>query len=392
MDAAVRMTVVEPGWHDARAIAHGCVGSLPGESVTLADAHARVSACDVRALNPLPPATVSAMDGWAVAGTGPWRILGEVRAGSVWREALPDGCAVRIATGAALPAGAVGVLRSEHGHLDPQGILHGIAHVGQDSRPRGEEAETGEVLIAAGQVLTPARIGLAAAGGHDALTVVRRPRAHVLVLGDELLPSGPARDGLVRDSLGPQLPGWLGRMGVALVGMDRVEDSLDAHVHAVGAALAADLVITTGGTAAGPVDHVKAALSRTGGRRVIDSVACRPGHPMLLGAWPTGQRLIALPGNPLAAITALVTLGSPVVAGLLGQPLPALGDVVLGDDVSNRGAKTRLVPCRLTGGRAMPCAHIGSGMLRGLADADGFAVVGQGEGMRDSFAGWVELP
>lgn len=392
MDDTLRVTAVEPGWHDARVIAHGCVDVLPSEDVALAHAHDRVTARAVAALSPLPSATVSAMDGWAVAGSGPWRVVGDLRAGTVWRDVLPDGCAVQIATGAALPAGAVGVLRSEHGELDSRGELRGRVDAGQDCRPRGEEAATGEELLTAGSPLTPARIGLAAAAGHDVIAVVRRPRVRVLVLGDELLGSGPARDGMVRDSLGPQLPGWLSRMGVELVGIDRVEDSLAAHVHAMGLGLGADLVITTGGTAAGPVDHVKAALSRTDGRLLIDSVACRPGHPMLLGAWPTGQRLIGLPGNPLAAITALVTLGVPLVAGLVGRPLPVIGEVVLGDEVANRGAKTRLVPCRLSGGRAMPCDHIGSGMLRGLADADGFAVVGQGEGKRDSFAGWVELP
>ena len=169
-------------------------------------------------------------------------------------------------------------------------------------------------------------------------------------------------------------------------------DTLAGHVAVLEESRAADIVVTTGGTAAGPVDHLHAAITRTGGSLLVDGVACRPGHPMVLAGWSTGGRLVGLPGNPLAAIVALLTLGSPLVAGLCGQPLPDLPEVELADDVANRGSKTRLVPCRLVDGLAVPMAHIGSGMLRGLADADGLAVVGVGEGARGSFAAWLGLP
>jgi molybdopterin molybdotransferase len=366
---------------------------LPVERLGLIDAHGLVTAEAVQAITPLPPTPISAMDGWAVAGAAPWVVIGQVLAGAVWPTPLAPGQAVGIATGAALPAGCDGVLRTEDGLVDDLGAVHGRMRPGGDIRPAGEEVRAGETLIPAGAVLTPARIGLAAAAGHDTLAVRPRPVVLLLVLGDEVLGEGPAREGRVRDSLGPQLPGWLGRLGVDLVQTLHVEDTLREQSNALSAAAeAADLVITTGGTAAGPADHLRAAIAATGGSLIVDQVACRPGHPMLLAGWASGHRLVALPGNPLAAIVSLLTLGQPLVAGLSGLPLEPLPAVTLGDFVSSQGAKTRLVPCRRVGDRVFPTAHIGSGMLRGLADADGLAVVAAGEGEPGSSAGCVDLP
>lgn len=387
------MAHVEPSWHEAREIALSCVDQLPIGHVPLIEAHGLVTAADVKALTPLPPSAVSAMDGWAVAGEGPWAVIGQVLAGSVWPAPLTAGEAVRIATGAALPLGCDGVLRSEDGLIDENGWVCGRIRSGGDVRQAGEEALAGEILIHAGAIMTPARIGLAAAGGHDTVSVRRRPIVRLLVLGDEILAEGPARHGRVRDSLGPQLPGWLDLLGVDLVETVHVEDTLAGQSAALAAATqTADLVITTGGTAAGPADHLRTAIDATGGSLIVDQVACRPGHPMLLAGWAAGGRLVALPGNPLAAIVALLTLGQPLVAGLKGHPLEPLTDVWLGDFVSSQGAKTRLIPCRRVGERVFAMDHIGSGMLRGLADADGFAVVAAGEGEPGSSAEWLELP
>jgi molybdopterin molybdotransferase len=172
----------------------------------------------------------------------------------------------------------------------------------------------------------------------------------------------------------------------------RVEDTLRGLSTAIDEAEGADVVVTTGGTAAGPVDHLHGAISETGGALIVDTVACRPGHPMLLAGWPSGRRLVGLPGNPLAAIAALLTLAQPLVAALSGLKLEPLPVVTLGDYVAAQGAKTRLVPCRREGERVFPLDHIGSGMLRGLAGSDGFAVVSAGEGEPGSSAEWLALP
>jgi molybdopterin molybdotransferase len=386
------MTLVLPEWDDARASAHASGRRLPSESVPIAAADRRVLATDVTALTALPSCDASAMDGWAVSGAGPWTVGTMVRAGQLHEAQLVPGHAVPIATGAAVPAGTTGVLRSEDGRIDAGGLLHGQVREQQDIRPAGEEARLDELLIAAGTTLGPAHLGLAAAAGHDALTVVRRPRARVLVLGDELLQEGPARHGKVRDSLGAQVPAWLERMGCDVVAVDWVPDTREAHTLAFGGTDDADLVVTSGGTAAGPVDYVRAGLSGTGGALVVEGVDVRPGSPMVLGRWPDGRVLIGLPGNPQAAIVALMTLGLPVVDAFVGRPLGVLGTRRMAGQVASRGDRTRLVPCAVVDGDCSPVNYIGSGMLRGLAAADGFAVVPGGQAAVGDRVRWLPLP
>jgi molybdopterin molybdotransferase len=330
------------------------------------------------------------MDGWAVSGDGPWCVVGQVLAGAVRVTPLRSGEAVVVGTGSALPTGADAVLRREDGLLEDGGGLRGRVTAGQDVRPPGEECQAGEILVEAGARLTPIRLGLIAAAGHDSVAVVRRPRACVLILGDELLTHGPARHGSVRDSLGVQVPAWLTSWGCDVVGPQHVRDTVGAHATALADCADADVIITTGGTAAGPVDLLHDAFATSGGHVIIDGVDCRPGHPMVLGGW-NGRWLVGLPGNPHAAIAALMTLALPLLQSLHGTPLPPLDQVMLGTRVGGRGAGTRLIACRLKGGVAHPCAHIGSGMLRGLADADGLAVV-TGGASEGGAVDWLPLP
>ncbi len=382
----------EPAWPAAREAAHAAAQPLPPETMPIAEARGRILASDVAALTDLPPRDASAMDGWVVSGTGPWRVVGSLLAGDVLASALAPGEAATIATGTALPVGATGVLRREHGATDEGGSLQGTVAPGQDVRRAGEEARAGDILIRRGLRLTPAHLGMAAAGGHDTVDTIRRPTARFIVFGDELLRHGPARDGKVRDSLGPQVPGWLDLLGVQVIDVQWVPDSLDAHVRALDGARDVDLVITSGGTAAGPVDHVRKALDETGGRLVVDTVAVRPGHPMLLGSWPTSRWLIGLPGNPQAAIAALLTLGEPLIAGLGGRPLTALDTRQVTEPIASRAGTTRLVLCREAAGRCTPTEYIGSGMLRGLSTADGFAVIPAAGARRGDAVPWVPLP
>jgi molybdopterin molybdotransferase len=194
----------------------------------------------------------------------------------------------------------------------------------------------------------------------------------------------------VRDALGPQLPGWLRRLGADLVpGLaphGPVEDTLEAHVSALKVALPqADLVCTTGGTMHGPVDHLHPALTALGARYIANTVAVRPGFPMLLaevpGAGTDGRSVFVagLPGNPQSAIVALASLVMPLLLGLTGRPEAVLPLVTLAEPVPGRGDFTHLALVRLDAdGRAHALPHAGSAMLRGLAAADGFAVVEPG--------------
>ena len=345
----------------------------------LAQAHGHILAEPLAALTDLPAFDTSAMDGWAVSGPGPWRPTGRLLAGQP-AAPLADGAAVEIATGAQLPPGATAVLRREHGRAD--GVLlyectPGTLSPGQDVRPRGQECHRGDRLLPAGTPVGPSVLGLAAACGHDRLAVYRRPTVELLVLGDELLDSGLPQPGLVRDALGPLLLPWLGAAGAEVIGRRPVRDDFgllrDAVRHSP-----ADVVVTTGGTAAGPVDFLHRALREAGARLLVDGVAVRPGHPMLLAELPDGRHLVGLPGNPLAAVAGTVTLALPLLHRLGGRADGAPCTVPAAADLPGHPYDTRLLPVRRTARGAVPLAYDGPAMLRGLALAEAVAVVPPG--------------
>ena len=366
VDAPLPLT--SPAWPDAHRHAHQAASSLPSEPVALSGAVGRVLASDLVAPMPVPGFSASAMDGWAVAGPGPWHLVGEVTAGHPRRHGLLAGTAVAVTTGAVVPHGTSAVVRQERGRF-AAGVLtptHPVTRDG-DIRHSGEELRSGDLIAPAGTTVTPALVGLAAAAGLDDLCMRRRPQVGLLVLGDELLSSGPARDGRVRDALGVQVPGWVAALGGCVVAQRSVPDRLDATCDAI-TSCAAEVVITTGGSSVGRHDHVRAALAAIGGRREVDEVAVRPGHPMLLGALPDGRWLVGLPGNPGAAVAAVLTLLSPLLAGLLGRPEPDLVRIPSGADVGP-GRGLRMVPAVDRAGHAMPARANGPAMLRGWATA-----------------------
>jgi molybdopterin molybdotransferase len=384
-------------WDLARQAAYraGADAARPAADVPLADADGLTLAAPLAALTDLPAFATSSIDGWAVRGPAPWRIVGRVLAGSVPAPLAGDGTCVEIATGAMVPAGAEQVLRVEESEVDGS-LVSGVPRPVREWRVPGEEATRGEELLPVGSAVTPAVIGLAAACGYDTLPVRPAPKAAVLVFGDELLTAGPPADGRIRDSLGPSIPPWLRRLGaVAGDPIGPVKDTLDAHVAAIRSAFdrGADVVCTTGGTMHGPVDHLHPALTELGASYVVNTVAVRPGFPMLVAALPGGRFLAGLPGNPQSAVVALVSLVVPLLAGLQGRPLPSLPPVTLGADVPGRGDYTHLALVRVEDGRAYPVSHVGSSMLRGLARSAGFAVVRPGtEGSAGDALPLVPLP
>ena len=407
------MAVSELSWMQARRAARECARPGPIVESTLEDAIGAVLAEPLQALTALPPFDVSAMDGFAVAGPGPWLVVGDVRAGSL-SERVADGTAVRIATGAAMPMGTDAVLRREHSltsrDSDGERLYVGDASTGRtaphpgfveagaDIRPRGQECAAGEPLLEPGGVVTPAVVGMAAAAGYDVIRVVRPPSVAILILGDELLSRGIARDGRIRDALGPMLPGWISWAGGRAFPPQHLPDTIDELVAAIDDANA-DVIVTTGSTAAGPADHLHAALNFLGARWHVDGVHVRPGHPMCLATLPDGRHVVGLPGNPLAAVSAVLTLLVPMLATLRGEhgadEAPIL-EAVLTVDVRPHPDRTRLLPVRrgFSGPEitATPTMHVGPAMLRGLSLADGVAVIPPGGGTIGSFVKVLPLP
>jgi molybdopterin molybdotransferase len=245
-------------------------------------------------------------------------------------------------------------------------------------------------------------LGLAAAAGYDRLTVTRRPRAEVLVLGDELLHRGVPYEGRIRDALGPAVAPWLSELGADVIVTRRLGDDAEA-LHEAVSTTTADLLVTTGGTARGPVDHLRPTLDRVGARLLIEGVRVRPGHPMLLARLPRdgrdgadghGPYLVGLPGNPLAALSGLVTLAAPLIRTLGDRAPEREVFAALTDDVQGHPRDTRLVPVAFSpaDSRARPLRYNGPAMLRGVATADALAVVPPGGGAAGSDVRMLPLP
>jgi molybdopterin molybdotransferase len=382
--------IQEAHWEQARSEAYGSWKKLPVEKISIGACLGRTLAKDALALVELPTYPTSAMDGYAVAGKGPWKIVGEVKAGAPMKDALKDKTAVKIATGSVIPENTFGVIRWEVATVDGD-ELSGEVKQGQDIRPEGLESKQGDVLAAAGTILNPGLIGLLAAAGHDLLEVVRAPKATIILLGDEIVLDGLPHDGLVRDALGPQLPGWLHRLGVEVIATKYVSDELQLVEKAFAAAAKnSDIIFTTGGTADGPRDHVHAAIAALKGELIIDRVKVRPGHPMLL-AHINKTPLVGLPGNPQSAIVALLTLGQPVIDALMGRKETELNQIVTGDDIDVPEGFTRLVLGNIVDGWFEMGEYLGSAMLRGLAHSTGFAVADKSMEEGEIIA-WLPLP
>lgn len=384
-------TLIEGSWDDARAIASNAFTKLKSERLPVALCIGRTLSVDAKSLVDLPTYATSAMDGYAVSGSGPWRIIGEVKAGLPMKTALESGQAVGIATGAVIPENTFGVIRWEVAQVNGDSLTGPVAK-DQEIRPPAHECKAGDVIIESGTQLNPAMIGLLAAAGFDEIDVVVQPRVALVLLGDEIQLSGIPRDGLVRDALGPQLPGWLGAMGAQIISTQYISDELELVISALNDACAhADIVITTGGTAQGPRDYLHGALEAIQAQILIDTVKVRPGHPMLL-ARKGEVAILGLPGNPQSAVVALVSLGQPVIASQVGQRQKELAVVTTASELTAPEDFTRLIIGNLIDAHFHVAPYLGSAMLRGLAHSDGFAVVtkavtGAGEQVR-----WLDLP
>ena len=319
------------------------VAALPAETLPLTAARGRVLAVDLLAKLTQPPFDASAMDGYAIRWAdraGPWDVIGESAAGHGFAGRVGPGEAARIFTGAPLPAGADTIVVQEDISRSA-----GIATLSGDGPPRtgahirqaGQDFATGAALAAAGDRLTPARLGLIAAAGHGNVSVVRRPRVTLITTGDELVPPGtlPGPHQIV--SSNSVMLGALFESAGALVSdpgiiPDRRGALADALLAADG-----DLIITIGGASVGDHDLVVPVLRDLGAEIDFWKIAMRPGKPMLAGTLG-GRRVIGLPGNPVSAYVGALLFVLPLLARLgghtdalivaqlpLAAPLPANG-------------------------------------------------------------------
>lgn len=301
------------------------------EALPLSQTLGRVLAQEIIASESMPPFDNSAMDGWAYCNNflpadGCLKIIGRVAAGHPFDGTVKAGEAVRIFTGAPVPAGADTVAMQEDCTATETTVtVPTRLPVGQNIRRAGEDVQAGHVVLKAGQRLRPQHLGLAATVGCSTLTVYRPLRAAIFSTGDELTPLGqPLTAGKIYDSNRVTLLALLQRMGLTVTDLGILPDHEDAIADALQtAARDHDVLLTSGGMSVGEEDHVKPAVLRHGS---LDfwRLAIRPGRPVAVGQ-VKGVPFIGLPGNPVAVMVLFLLLARPLLLRLMGAeitPLP----------------------------------------------------------------------
>jgi molybdopterin molybdotransferase len=395
-------------------------GPVPSQTLGPEAALGQVLAAPVVATTDLPPWDNSAMDGYAVraadlAGAAEdrptnLRVIGEVPAGGLADRAVEPGTAIRIATGAPLPAGADTVVpvelttplgadgaaagprgRDASGPLPAACAVHATVGPGNAVRRRGEDVRAGATVLEAGTPLSPTAVGLAAGCGVVSVTVHRRPRIAVLATGDEVRgpgePLGPAG---IPDANGPGLRAMVAAAGATAIDLGIARDDLDDVLTRLRRGIAeADAVIVSGGVSVGPYDVVKQAFEAVG-RVDLWRVAVQPGKPFAFGVAPGGVVLFGLPGNPASGFVTFELFVRPAIRrlaghrhlfretdqGVLGEPAGkapgrrAFLRVVAERDEAGRAVRDRSgrLRVRLAGGQ-------GSHVLSALAAAEALAVI-----------------
>lgn len=326
---------------EARARMLAEISPRPAETVALADSVGRVLAEDVTAVRNQPPFAASAMDGWAVRAAdtpGVLRIVGESAAGHGFEGEVGPGEAVRIFTGAAVPAGCDAIVIQEDAVRDAGTVSVPQVASGHYVRPAGGDFGAGAALLARGVRLDPWRLSLAAAAGRADLRVAARPKVTIFSTGEEIV-EAPAVPGpfQIYDSASQALAALAESWGAEVHRARPVRDDLEATIEALASA-GGDLVVTIGGASVGDHDLVRAAGEALGLDMKVASVAVRPGKPTFFGVLADGRRMLGLPGNPASAMVCAELFLRPILAacegadpGLrmmgakLAQPLPANG-------------------------------------------------------------------
>lgn len=304
------------------------------DTVDTFEADGRVLAQAVVSALEVPPQDNSSMDGYAVRVADlaqPGRVLAvsqRIPAGS-HGQALLDGTVARIFTGAPVPLGADAIVMQEEAESlppaaggVPQVRFQTVPTPGQWIRRQGEDVARGATVLAAGQRLNPATLGLAASVGQDRLQVVRRPRVALFSTGDELVMPGAVAPeqmppGAIYNSNRFFLRAMLQRLGCVVSDLGIVPDQREATLAALKAAAAShDLILTSGGVSVGEEDHIKPAVQQLG-RLDLWQIAMKPGKPFAYGCVGDAH-FIGLPGNPVSSLVTFALLVRPFVLALMG--------------------------------------------------------------------------
>ena len=353
------------------------VEPLGSETRAVDQAFGRYLAAPLVARRTQPAADLSAMDGYAMRADdcgGPWQVVGESAAGHPFQGELAPGEAVRISTGALMPASAGAVLLQEEAERegDRLALSPGGEATPRHVRRAGFDFTAGQDMLAAGSHLGPAQLALALAAGRGQLECGRIPAVAVLDNGDELSsdPAAcaahqiPASNGVMLAAMCMPLARSVARIGP-------VPDTMDAMLGALEQAGEAEVIVTSGGASVGDHDLVRPALERWGATIDFWRVAMKPGKPVLVAR--RGQQwVVGLPGNPVSSYVTAFLFLLPLLRRLAGaaQPLPRAVMLPVGSDLPGGGSRLEFRRARLDAGRIVPLDEQDSSAQRSLAAAD----------------------
>lgn len=368
---------------EARACVLREVGVAMGtETVPLAEAAGRVLAEEIAADRDYPPFPRSARDGFAVRAAdvpGDLRVIGEVRAGEVFRGAVGPGEAVEIMTGAPLPEGGDAVVMVEHTERNGDGVKIGRSiKPGENFNPRGIEARGGDIVLSAGIRIGHAEVAMLATVGRPQVLVYRRPRVAIVSTGDEIVESGeqPAAH-QIRNSNAAALAVQVARAGGMPQILPIARDNYESTRDLVRQGLEADLLLLSGGVSAGKYDLVEKVLAEFGAEFFFDRVKIQPGQPLVFGR-VQGKFFFGLPGNPASTMITFETIARVAVEKTQGLREPALPllRARLTRPVRHKTGITRFLPARLSpdGATIEPETSHGSGDVTALARCNAFLV------------------
>jgi molybdopterin molybdotransferase len=368
------------------------VQPLGDEDVKLADAFGRVLAQDVRSPVVLPPWDNAGMDGYAVRAedlrqiNATLPVTGVIAAGSRTAHELQPGTAMRIMTGAPMPAGADTVIRVEDTDRGTEFVrVNDLRDLGKNIRLRGNELGQGDIAVYAGTLVGPAQLGVLASVGAARVRVHKVPRVAVIASGDELVDLDRFADvqagHAIISSNSYTIRAAAMATGATIADYGIVRDDPRALANRLDAARTSDLVVTTGGVSVGAFDHTRDVVRQIGGDVRIDRVRMRPGAPLAFGMLGTVPWL-GLPGNPVSALVTFELFARPVIRRLRGEhaifPLPV--PVIVDESIDLQAPLTHFLRCvvrpgddgelhaRLTGSQS-------SAMLTSMTIATGLLIV-----------------